>query len=195
MLRSKRHLHKGFTLVELMVTLAVLAILIAIAAPSMEQMIRQNRLDADVQKIQTAFSFARSEAIKRSATVSVVPSATGWGGGWSVITDDSASNPNCVLNTAAGEVLLRVQDPLAASTDLILASSPASATDGISCTTAMAAPIPACISFARTGVAVKVDGSFLVTSVCLRDQSNPTGMFRAVTINSSGQPYLSKVKN
>lgn len=60
---------RGFTLVELMVTVAVAAILIAIAVPSFSRMIASNRLSTAADEIVGAINTARQEAIKRNADV------------------------------------------------------------------------------------------------------------------------------
>ena len=77
----KRNL--GFTLVELMVALAVLVILIAIALPSFTNMIQSNRSAALANSIVTALNVARSEAVKRNALVNV-NSGGDWTNGWVV---------------------------------------------------------------------------------------------------------------
>lgn len=184
----------GFSLVELMVTVAVLGILVAVAAPAMDRMVRQARLDADVERVQSAITFARSEAKKRSTTVSILPSAAGWQGGWSIITDDGAINPNCTLDSALGESTLRVQDQVSTSTNFLFAAAPTSSTAAITCSVAMGTP-PLCLSFDREEVAILPTGGFLAATLCVRDQASPTTLYRAMTINSTGQPYLSKVQN
>lgn len=73
----------GFTLVELMVALAVLAILITIALPSFTNMIQNNRSAALANSIVTALNVARSEAVKRNALVNV-NSGGDWTNGWVV---------------------------------------------------------------------------------------------------------------
>lgn len=70
---------KGFTLVELMVTVAVLAILVALAGPSLADMLRKNRAQAEVNTIKSMFNYARSEAVQRSGQVYVcTPDAGDW---------------------------------------------------------------------------------------------------------------------
>jgi type IV fimbrial biogenesis protein FimT len=61
----------GFTIVELMITVAVASILMALAVPSFNQMIVSSRLTAQSNDILAAITLARSEAIKRNASVTL----------------------------------------------------------------------------------------------------------------------------
>jgi type IV fimbrial biogenesis protein FimT len=83
---SFRNRSSGFTLIELMVTLAVLGIVIGIAVPSFAELIRNNRAESQSSSVVNAFSVARSEAVKRGTTVTVAPltAGTSWSGGWDV---------------------------------------------------------------------------------------------------------------
>jgi type IV fimbrial biogenesis protein FimT len=60
---------KGFTLIELMVTIAVAAILVGIAIPSFTNLIVSNRLNTIATEMVDAVSFARSESVKRNSPV------------------------------------------------------------------------------------------------------------------------------
>ncbi len=87
----------GFTLIELMVTVAIAAILLGVAIPNFVSIINSNRLTADANELLTALNLARSEAIKRSVSVSVrkvdnnsstnLGAGTNWEKGWDVFTD------------------------------------------------------------------------------------------------------------
>lgn len=83
---------RGFTLIELMITIAVAAILFTVAVPSFKDTIRQNRLTTQANELITALNLARSEAIRRSQNVTVTPKAGGWSSGWVVESIDPATN-------------------------------------------------------------------------------------------------------
>lgn len=74
----------GFTLLELVVTLAVAGILVAVAIPSYRGIVQTNTLTSVANNLVAAFNFARSEAITRGATVYICPSegTTRCGGDW-----------------------------------------------------------------------------------------------------------------
>ena len=74
----------GFTLPELMAVLAIIAMLSAMAAPSLGAMIAAQRTKGAASDLFTALTRARSEAIKRNTEVSLTPAATGWQDGWRI---------------------------------------------------------------------------------------------------------------
>jgi len=68
----------GFTLIEMMITIVVLAILIAVAVPGMLGMIERNSVVAESNELIAALLLTRSEAIKREVNTVLVSSASGW---------------------------------------------------------------------------------------------------------------------
>jgi type IV fimbrial biogenesis protein FimT len=98
--RTRAH---GYTAVELLTTMSVVAIATALAVPSFQQFMQTNRAAADANALIGALNIARNEAVTRGAPVTVCASADGatcsgdtdWSTGWIVFTD---------ANGAVGEV-------------------------------------------------------------------------------------------
>lgn len=76
----------GFTLIELMVTLAVVAITLAIGVPSFQGVVSDNRLTGAANNLIGALNVARSEAIKRGRSVVLTPVGSDWSTGGRVAT-------------------------------------------------------------------------------------------------------------
>lgn len=90
----------GFTLVELMITLVVLAILVTLAAPSFRNFLAQQRIRSASLDLIMGLTQARSEAINRNQGVSLWPiDSTDWSEGWGVGDPLAAvpSDPNSFL--------------------------------------------------------------------------------------------------
>jgi type IV fimbrial biogenesis protein FimT len=113
----------GFTLIELMVTLAVVAVVAAIAAPSYRNYLLDSRMSAEINEFLTAVNLARSEAVKRNATVTLCRSSTGtgcassgsWEQGWIVFADLDGT----VGAFGGSDVILRVHGPLTTQSTLV----------------------------------------------------------------------------
>lgn len=107
---------KGFSIIELMITLVILAIMMSMAVPSFTKMIRDNRLQTSSTSLMGAFNLARAEAIRRGKPVSICavddvtasPPVCGitWETGWAIFIDANGDN---VIN--AGEVF-RIGDSM-----------------------------------------------------------------------------------
>ena len=68
---------RGFTLIELMITISLAAILVTVGVPSFNGLIERNQLTSNINQFVSSLSVARSEAIKRKEIVALCASADG----------------------------------------------------------------------------------------------------------------------
>jgi type IV fimbrial biogenesis protein FimT len=100
----------GFTLIELIVTVSIAAILMSMAIPSFIDTIRSNRLTTYANEFVTALNMARSEAVKRGIKVTITRKGTTsqeWKNGWDIFID--ANNNNSYDST---EILIKTHEAL-----------------------------------------------------------------------------------
>lgn len=108
---------KGFTLIELMVSLVVVGILLLVAVPNFGNFVAQSRVDSVKNKLVSSIALARSEAIKRGVAVAVcrknpdpaltcvgtaVVGSKDWSDGWLVFLDEDDNQ------TAAANEIIKV---------------------------------------------------------------------------------------
>lgn len=111
---------RAFTMIELMIVIALIATLTAMVAPSFNEIVKNNRLSSQANDFIASIHLARSEAIKRNQNVFLCRSADGtscatsggWEQGWVVFVD---INNNTTLD--AGEEL-RIYPALAGGNTL-----------------------------------------------------------------------------
>ena len=75
---------RGFTFLELMITLTVAAILSTLAFPSFVTMTKNNRLTTQANDFILALNITRSEAVKRGTPATITADVSGWTNGWTV---------------------------------------------------------------------------------------------------------------
>ena len=116
---------QGFTLIELMVTLALVAILMAVAVPSFTTFQRNAELTSFSNSLWSGINAARGEAMKRGRNAMVVPTNGNWNNGWTVFVD---VNRNGAYDEATDITVLKRE---AAPSYLTVTNTAASAADSL----------------------------------------------------------------
>lgn len=95
----------GFTIVELMVTLAVAAVLMGMAIPAFNAFVEQRRMTSDINDFVVAVNYTRSEAVRsgRAATLQSLGgnAANEWGQGYCVVVGNPGNCANALRRFAA----------------------------------------------------------------------------------------------
>jgi len=128
----------GFTLVELLITIIVVSVLLAVGVPSFKEFIKNNRLTAQSSELVIALQLARNEAVKRHSAATICASTTqtscnvtdsDWTHGWIIFSDlnqdatpDLGTNAcleteDCIMRTSKG---LSGNNTLTANTNQLL---------------------------------------------------------------------------
>ena len=164
----------GFTIFELMLTLAVAAVIVTLGVPSFQTLMERNQLTSNINRFISTLALARSEAIKRNQRVVVCPSADGvncsnaggYDNGWIVFTD---SNNNDIREPATEELIWEAENVSAGMT--------------LRGTGNFNSAIPY-VPSGRLADSAPINGS---VRLCINDQTNKA---RMITIIQSGRVRL-----
>ena len=164
----------GFTLVELLITILVASLLMALAVPAFNSFIENNRIASSTNELVSALAVARSEAIHRRETASLCSSAdlascsgsANWETGWILFSD---RNGNGLIDGT--DTLLRVWEAIPTGHTL-------TATGGLTR-----------VSFDRLGAASGGDTFRLANPDCRSGQSNRE---RTITLLTSGSVNVAR---
>jgi len=168
---AMKFFQSGFTLVELMVTVSIAAVLASLAVPSFQTMLVKNSVRSAADALVSDIRFARSESVKRTTNVSICASSNGtscfgaealWQNGWIVFVDFDGDG---IVD--AGDQIVRVQDGLPAIASI-------AASDGTS---------QYRFRFQPTGWAKAASQTFIVTPT----GRDVTGLTRLICISNQGR--------
>ena len=173
MKRSALQLNRvnGFTVIELMMTIVVAAVIMTVGVPSFQGLMERNQLTSNINQFISTLALARSEAIKRNQRVVVCPSsngtscnnANGYETGWIIFVDSNSNNSREVANE---ELIWEVED---IPSNMTLRGS---------------APYDEAIPYVPSGRLGAINGN---VRLCIDNQTNRA---RALTIISSGRVRL-----
>ena len=173
----KQRTQKGFTLVELLIAMALAAVLLGIGVPAFTDFIRTNRMIGVTNELVTALQFARSEAVKRNNNVTVCVSGDGasctggnWETGWIVFDDP---NGNAVVDA---EPIVRAHDAIGGNNTVRVT----------------AGNVGTFISFTGDGFPRNVAGQVLTATFSICD-ARGTASGRTVQVGASGRVRSSEV--
>ena len=126
----------GFTLIELMVTITLGAIVMGIGVPSYQNLVVKNRIQTQADEIRSSLAMARVEAIRRGLRVRVCPGTNGcvganWHDGWNSFVDRNNDNTR---DDAANETALEVHIRLDGGSTLTGANNVIFKSDGTAAT-------------------------------------------------------------
>jgi type IV fimbrial biogenesis protein FimT len=173
-MQSKRR-DSGFTMMELVMTMAIVVILGTIAVPGFKFVTTSNRIATEVNGLLGDIQFARSQAVKEGFSVTICTSTSGtgctntdWELGWIVFLD---TNSNKAVDV--GEAIIRTQ-PAFGGTDTFVATP----------NTFQA------LTFNRMGYAPT--GASTAINITLHDLTSNTNWTRCVAINPIGSAVTEK---
>lgn len=193
-MRAHRRPAEGFTIVELMVVIAIVAVFMVFAIPSYKSVTTQSRMAGEINDLASDIALARSAAVKQGLTVTICPSAnpsatpstsapacsgsTSWTTGW-IVFIDTAGNQTFTTN---GDTLLRVHGPFTGSDTLVFSTGSGATT----------------ITFNRMGGTKSFGNATDFSStgtLTLHDSSNNATWRRCVILSEAGTITVNSPQN
>lgn len=173
-------MHRGFSLIELMVTIALLAILTMLAAPKLSDFMKRSTVTTQTNELLGALQFARSTAVTRNVMVSICPSTTAANGTPACATTNTFNTGWIIYTTKAANTVY-------ASTDELLRVFQGATNASIQGSPAAASQI---VTFDARGTSIDGDLAFLV---CAKADASAVGQSgvrsagRSVNLQAGGR--------
>ena len=174
----------GFTLIELMIVIVLVSIFITVGVPSFQNLVSDNRLSTQANRIVSSLQFARSEALKVGAAVSVCRSTDGatcvndaaqtWETGWIVFVDDDLDN---TVEAADGNGAVDAGENIIQTVNALTSNN----------TLRAAAPFNGHISYLPTGLQDAAQGNF---RLCNGNNPDIT-QARQISVSTTGRVQTS----
>jgi type IV fimbrial biogenesis protein FimT len=168
---------KGFTLLEIMISIGVLAIMLSLAVPAYNELVKNNRISTQANALHTALMLSRSEALTRLSRVTVCSSSDGsscasggWEQGWIVFLD-----PDNDATVDNNETILRIDSAITGGNTFRGNSNVANY-----------------VSFVGDGASMTTSGTFQTGTWVVCDDRGFTSSARAISINATGRPRVQK---
>ncbi|MBF0453995.1 MAG: GspH/FimT family pseudopilin [Magnetococcales bacterium] len=166
--------NSGYTLLELLIVMAIAFVLLTLAVPTFSQIIKNGRMVVRVNNFVGLTNYARSEAINRSARITLCPSASGttclttgqWELGWAVFVDADDSGTQ-----TTGDTLLQVNAGATANGVTVRGS----------------AHVRDYLSYNANGLIRKVDGSLQSGTLVFCDDRGAGSDARTLTVSAIGR--------
>lgn len=180
---------RGFTLIELMIAIAMVAVLMAIAAPSFTSFQRNAELTSTANTLFSALTGARSEAIKQGKYALVVPAdGSNWTSGWVVFVDEDRDQAK-----SSADVTIVTADATPSTLAIAGTGSAAGSTPYVMYDASGYARLKAGAGFSTSTIEISrndVTGTELLAQT-RRIQITPTGHMRVCTPKTSSDTQCS----
>jgi type IV fimbrial biogenesis protein FimT len=191
-----RRIHRGFTLIELMITVLVGVILVSLAIPSFETVFNSGRITGQANEFVATLQLARMEAIRRNAHVVVCPSANGtscaattavWTG-WIAFVDDGGASNNFTNGGNKAAASGDAGDTKIDNGETVIRSGLVNTQLTVQSSAAIDGSTGGAITFHSDGMARDVNGNPLTGSfsICM-PTTHPQQNLSYVTINTGGR--------
>lgn len=173
---------RGFTLIELMVTLVLAGVMMLLAAPNFISFQRNSELTTSANSFLATLSVARAEAMKRQLRTFVIPAdGVSWSSGWVAFVDVNSNVSATALSMDAGDIELARGAALPASVAIDTTSATSFVHSGVQYA-----------MFNGSGFMSLIGGGFPANGGDSLDFTNGSGQTRRVVANVAGRVRVCK---